>query len=113
MRVKQKPSYYCTPRASGLVYPSVAYHLGRMYNRYLVSQGADVYQGGDKDMDVKYNKGDIVCVEDGGQGLNLDEYIDLPDGFKTQVGVDVTKSTKPVEYDFSEIENSIEEPATV
>ena len=108
-----KPNYYCTPRASGLAYPSVAYHLGRMYNRYLVSQGADVYQGGDNDMDVKYNKGDIVCVEDGGQGLNLDEYIDLPDGFKTQVGVDVSKSTKPVEHDFSEIKDFIEEPATV
>ena len=108
-----KPNYYITPRANGLAYPSVAYHLGRMYNRYLISQGADVYQGGDKDMDVKYNKGDIIYVEDGGEGLNLDEYLDLPDGFKTQVGVDVSKSSKPVEHDFSEIKDFIEEPATV
>ncbi len=46
-----KPKYYTTPRADGLAYPSVAYNLGRMYNRYLVSQGADVYQGGDKEME--------------------------------------------------------------
>ena len=75
--------------------------MGRMYNRYLVSQGADVYQGKDQEMDKKYNQGDIIYVEDGGQGLNLDEYLDLPDSFKTQVGVDVTKSSKKVEIDFS------------
>ena len=96
-----KPNYYTTPRANGLAYPSVAYNMGRMYNRYLVGQGADVYQGGDREMDKKYNIGDIIYVEDGGQGINLDEYLDLPDSFKTQVGVDVTKSSKKVEIDFS------------
>ena len=98
-----KPKYYITPRADGLAYPSVAYNLGRMYNRYLVSQGADVYQGGDKEMDKKYNLGDILCVEDGGEGLNLDEYLALPDEFKTQVGVDVSKSSKEVKHDFSNL----------
>ena len=98
-----KPNYYTTPRANGLAYPSVAYNMGRMYNRYLVSQGADVYQGKDQEMDKKYNIGDIIYVEDGGQGLNLDEYLDLPDSFKTQVGVDVTKSSKKVEIDFSDL----------
>ena len=98
-----KPKYYTTPRADGLAYPSVAYNLGRMYNRYLVSQGADVYQGGDKEMDKKYNLGDILYVEDGGEGLNLDEYLDLPNEFKTQVGVDVSKSSKQVNHDFSDL----------
>ena len=74
-----------------------------MYNRYLVSQGADVYQGGDKEMDKKYNLGDILCVEDGGEGLNLDEYLDLPADFKAQVGVDVSKSSKEVKHDFSNL----------
>ena len=98
-----KPKYYITPRADGLAYPSVAYNMGRMYNRYLVSQGADVYQGGDKEMNKKYNKGDIICVEDGGEGLNLDEYLDLPADFKAQVGVDVGKSSKEVKHDFSNL----------
>ena len=101
-----KPNYYTTPRANGLAYPSVAYNMGRMYNRYLVSQGADVYRGGDKEMDKKYNVGDIIHVEDNGEGLNLDEYLDLPDSFKTQVGVDVTKSSKKVEYDFNGLDES-------
>ena len=56
--VEAKPNYCTTPRANGLAYPSVAYNMGRMYNRYLVSQGADVYQGGDREMDKKYNIGD-------------------------------------------------------
>jgi len=103
-----KPNYYTTPRAQGLAYPSVAYNLGRMYNRYLVSQGVDVYQGGDKEMDKKYNLGDILCVEDGGEGLNLDEYLDLPDEFKTQVGVDVSKSSKQVKQDFSDLDQEFE-----
>ena len=103
-----KPKYYTTPRADGLAYPSVAYNLGRMYNRYLVSQGADVYQGGDKEMDKKYNLGDILYVEDGGEGLNLDEYLDLPDEFKTQVGVDVSKSSKQVNQDFSDLDQEFE-----
>ena len=72
----------------------------------LVSQGADVYRGGDKEMDKKYNVGDIIHVEDNGEGLNLDEYLDLPDSFKTQVGVDVTKSSKKVEYDFNGLDES-------
>ena len=54
-------------------------------------------------MNKKYNVGDIIYVEDGGLGLNLDEYLDLPDSFKTQVGVDVTKSSKKVKVDFSEL----------
>jgi len=101
--VNAKPKFYTTPRADKLAYPSVAYNLGRMYNRYLVSQGADIYQGGDKEMDKKYNVGDILCVEDGGEGLNLDEYLNLPADFKAQVGVDVSKSSKGVKHDFSNL----------
>ena len=108
-----RPNYYITPRASGLAYPSVAYHLGRMYNRYLVSQGADTYKGGDQEMDKKYNKGDIIYVEDGGQGLNLNEYLDLPDSFKTQVGVDVSKSTKEIKVDNSKIDDFLNEEEDV
>ena len=107
-KVNAKPKFYTTPRADGLAYPSVAYNLGRMYNRYLVSQGVDVYQGGDKEMDKKYNLGDILCVEDGGEGLNLDEYLVLPDEFKTQVGVDVSKSSKQVKQDFSDLDQEFE-----
>ena len=55
------------------------------------------------EMNKKYNKGDIICVEDGGEGLNLDEYLDLPNEFKTQVGVDVSKSSKEVKHDFSNL----------
>ena len=106
--VHAKPNYYSVPRAQGLAYPSVAYNLGRMYNRYLVSQGADVYHGGDKEMDKKYNKGDIIYVEDGGEGLNLDEYIDLPADFKTQVGRDVSKSTGKVKQDFTSLDYTFE-----
>jgi len=108
-----KPNYYITPRASGLAYPSVAYHLGRMYNRYLVSQGADTYKGGDQEMDKKYNKGDIIYVEDGGQGLNLNEYLDLPDTFKTQVGVDISKSTEEIKVDNSKIDDFLNEEEDV
>ena len=108
-----KPNYYITPRASGLAYPSVAYHLGRMYNRYLVSQGADTYKGGDQEMDKKYNKGDIIYVEDGGQGLNLNEYLDLPDTFKTQVGVDISKSTEEIKVDNSKIDEFLNEEEDV
>ena len=63
----------------------------------------DVYKGGDEEMDKKYNVGDILCVEDGGEGLNLDEYLDLPADFKAQVGVDVGKSSKEVKHDFSNL----------
>tara|TARA_B100001250_G_scaffold316427_1_gene278816 strand:- start:31 stop:1356 length:1326 start_codon:yes stop_codon:yes gene_type:complete len=103
--VGAKPKYYTTPRADGLAYPSIAYNLGRMYNRYLLSQGAAVYAGGEEDLSEKYNKGDILYVEDGGQGLNLDEYLDLPDEFKSQVGVDSSKKSSN-QRDYSDLDET-------
>ena len=110
--VGAKPKYYITPRADGLAYPSVAYHLGRMYNRYLLSQGAAVYVGGEENLSEKYNKGDILYVEDGGQGLNLDEYLDLPDEFKAQVGVDSSKKSSN-QRDYSDLDETFNLDAVV
>ena len=110
--VGAKPKYYTTPRADGLAYPSIAYNLGRMYNRYLLSQGAAVYAGGEEDLSEKYNKGDILYVEDGGQGLNLDEYLDLPDEFKSQVGVDSSKKSFN-QRDYSDLDETFNLEAVV
>ena len=107
-----KPNYYTTPRAQGLAYPSVAYNMGRMYNRYVLSQGGAVYAGGEEDLSEKYNKGDLLYVEDGGQGLNLDEYLDLPDTFKTQVGVDVSKKSSN-QRDYSDLDETFNLDAVV
>ena len=67
-----KPSYYITPRANGKNYESVAYHLGRMYNRYVESDG---YQG-DRFKDL----------------LDLNEYLPMPNTFLTQIGEETVGS---------------------
>ena len=86
--------------------------MGRMYNRYVLSQGGAVYAGGEEDLSEKYNKGDLLYVEDGGQGLNLDEYLDLPDTFKTQVGVDVSKKSSN-QRDYSDLDETFNLDAVV
>jgi len=64
---------YCAPRANGKAIESVAFHLGRIYNRYIEEEELDIPL------------------------LDLNCYIGLPKDFLTQIGIEIEEEVEEKE----------------